>query len=237
MLYRSSQDRFITWHLFKAYLFNSASRQCHEVWTSQFHFLHSKKDLFHPRGLSCMVTSTGHWHWITTNPYLDCACLPPVRGVPALSQRLGSGFMSRNLLWWSLLVPPWQGSFTSLLNLKVFRVTGNQLEVHTLATQTLGKGESWGQHSWCVATFDFITFTFIFICFTSWCTSTILNQLRSITSSRCMHNMVKGHCLWLRCCPLLFHDFSWFNIKAAMAHHPIIQKEVDDMLAKGANEP
>ena len=27
-----------------------------------------------------------------------------------------------------------------------------------------------------------------------------------------------------------------FNTKAAMAHHPIFQKEVDELLAKGATE-
>ena len=35
----------------------------------------------------------------------------------------------------------------------------------------------------------------------------------------------------------LFHNFRWFNTKATMAHHPIIQKEVDEMLAKYSTEP
>ena len=35
----------------------------------------------------------------------------------------------------------------------------------------------------------------------------------------------------------LFHDFWHFNVKAAVAHHPVIQKEVDELLAKGAIEP
>ena len=29
----------------------------------------------------------------------------------------------------------------------------------------------------------------------------------------------------------------WFNIKTAMAHHSIIQKEVDELLARGSIEP
>ena len=33
------------------------------------------------------------------------------------------------------------------------------------------------------------------------------------------------------------HDFQPFNVKAAAAHHPVIQKEVDELLAKGAIEP
>ena len=36
---------------------------------------------------------------------------------------------------------------------------------------------------------------------------------------------------------MLFYNFKWFNIKAAMAHHPITKKEVDELLAKGAIEP
>ena len=35
----------------------------------------------------------------------------------------------------------------------------------------------------------------------------------------------------------LFCDFWHFNVKAAAAHHPVIQKEVDELLAKGAIEP
>ena len=63
------------------------------------------------------------------------------------------------------------------------------------------------------------------------------DQWRSITSNRFVLNMVQGHHLQLRSCPPLFHDFQHFNVKAAAAHHPVIQKEVDELLAKGAMEP
>ena len=49
--------------------------------------------------------------------------------------------------------------------------------------------------------------------------------------------MVKGHHLWLRLHPPLFHIYKWFNIKTAMAYHPIIQEEVDEVLAKCSTEP
>ena len=49
--------------------------------------------------------------------------------------------------------------------------------------------------------------------------------------------MVWGHHLQLRFCPPLFHNFCQFNVKVAAAHHPIIQKEVDELLAKGVTEP
>ena len=47
--------------------------------------------------------------------------------------------------------------------------------------------------------------------------------------------MVWGH--HLQSHPPLFHNFQQFNVKVASAHHPIIKKEVDELLAKGANEP
>ena len=43
--------------------------------------------------------------------------------------------------------------------------------------------------------------------------------------------------LQLRSHPPLFHNFWHFIFKAAAAHHPVIQKEVDELLAKGAIEP
>ena len=64
-----------------------------------------------------------------------------------------------------------------------------------------------------------------------------LDQWRSITSNRFVLNMVWGHHLQLKSHPPLFHDFQHFNVKAAAAHHPVIQKEVDELLAKGAIEP
>ena len=33
---------------------------------------------------------------------------------------------------------------------------------------------------------------------------------------------------------MLFHNFKWSNIKAPTADHPVIQKEVDELLAKDA---
>ena len=49
--------------------------------------------------------------------------------------------------------------------------------------------------------------------------------------------MVEGHHLQLRSCLPLFGDFQQFNAKAAAAHHPVIQREVDELLAKGTIEP
>ena len=62
------------------------------------------------------------------------------------------------------------------------------------------------------------------------------HQWRSTTSNRFVLNMVWGHHLQLRSHPPLFHDFQCFNVKVAAAHYPVIQKEVDELLAKGEKE-
>ena len=49
-------------------------------------------------------------------------------------------------------------------------------------------------------------------------------------------NIVKDHHLWPWCHPPLFHKFKWFTLKAALAYHPCIQKELDKLIAKGAIE-
>ena len=63
------------------------------------------------------------------------------------------------------------------------------------------------------------------------------DQWRSITCNMFVLNMVLSHCLQHWSCSLLFYDFQQFNVKAAAAHHPVIQREVDKLLAKGAIEP
>ena len=45
-----------------AHLFNSVSRQCHEVWASQFPFLHSLKEVI-PPSEACLY---GHINWSLT---------------------------------------------------------------------------------------------------------------------------------------------------------------------------
>ena len=64
-----------------------------------------------------------------------------------------------------------------------------------------------------------------------------LDQWRGITSNRFVLNMVWHHHLQLKSHPPLFHNFWKLNVKAAAAHHLIIQKEVDELLSKGEIEP
>ena len=63
------------------------------------------------------------------------------------------------------------------------------------------------------------------------------DQWRSITSNRFVLNMVQGHHIQLRSHPPLLHDFQHFNVKVVAAHPPVIQRVVDELLAKGEIEP
>ena len=64
-----------------------------------------------------------------------------------------------------------------------------------------------------------------------------LDKSGSITSNRFMLNIVKGHHLQLRFFLPLFCYIKWLSINAAAAESLIIQKEVDELLSKGAIEP
>ena len=63
------------------------------------------------------------------------------------------------------------------------------------------------------------------------------DQWRRITSNRFVLDMVQVHHLQLRSRPPLFHDFQHFDVKEVAAHHPVIQREIDELLAKGVTEP
>ena len=52
-------------------------------------------------------------------------------------------------------------------------------------------------------------------------------------SNRFVLYMVKGHHLQLCKQPPLFRDFKWFNFKAPGMHCPMIQEEVQEVLARG----
>ena len=49
--------------------------------------------------------------------------------------------------------------------------------------------------------------------------------------------MAQGHHLRLWSHPPLFCQLLAVNVKAPTTHHPINQKEVDELLTKGATEP
>ena len=67
--------------------------------------------------------------------------------------------------------------------------------------------------------------------------SHFLNEWRSISSNRFVLNMVWGHHFQLILYPPMFCNFQLFNVMVAATHHPIIQKEMDELLAKEVIEP
>ena len=133
-------------------------------------------------------------------------------------------------------MPSWYRSLTWKLGLKVIRVEGSQAGVHLPVPLTLKRRDTLGHNVPGVlqSTSSSPSSSPVVQGGTL---PTNLNQSRSITVSRFVLNMVKGHHLQFRWHCLLCHNFKWFIIKAAMAHHPIIQEEVEKMLAKGAIEP
>ena len=52
-----------------------------------------------------------------------------------------------------------------------------------------------------------------------------------------MLNMFMNHHLQLKCHPSLSRNVTWFNIKFAVAYHPVIIQDLDELLCKGAIEP
>ena len=48
---------------------------------------------------------------------------------------------------------------------------------------------------------------------------------------------LRGTIFSLGALPPLFHNVICFNIKAAIAHHPVIQKDVDQIFCQSAIEP
>ena len=107
--------------------------------------------------------------------------------------------------------------------------------VSTSSADATKKGSHGGQCFLCVSV-HCLLIIFIFG-FAGWYAFPFLDQWRSIPSNRFVLNMVQGHHLQLRSHPPLLHNFWQFNVKAAAAYNPISQKEVDELLAKGAIEP
>ena len=64
-----------------------------------------------------------------------------------------------------------------------------------------------------------------------------LDQWRSLTFNRFVVKIVLHHYLQVRYHHPLFHDLTLFNIKVAMAYHPLIQKKVGGLIVRDSIEP
>ena len=224
-----------------AHLFNSISRQCCEVWASQFPFHHSLKEVI-PPSEACLYGCI-NWSLVQAHSVDLSQSFPPKRGGKA---RPWTGFQ------FTVQKRPMSGSVPGTSGASLPKQphleSGNEAgpggrkstggTVSTSSTESRRKGghevsppdvpepstSSSSSSSTCTTFQVGMLFKFF-------------DQWRSITSNRFVLSMVWGHHLQLRSHPPLFCDFWHFNVKVAAAHHPVIQKEVDELLAKGAVEP
>ena len=202
-----------------------------EVWASQFPFLHSLKDVV-PLSEACLY---GCINWSLAQAYQQSSI--------GLSQSLPSnrGGKARPWPWFhftvqrrpfkSLVVPPWPRGLTWRVGLRLIQVVRSLLVVVSTSSADARRKGAWGSaFMMCQSSaFSSSSSSVIQVCILLH----FLNQGRSITSYRFVLNMVQGHHLQLWSCPLLFLDFWQFNVNAAPAYQPIIQKELDELLSKG----
>ena len=230
-----------TWVAFLAYLFNSVSRQHFEVWASQFPILYSLREVI-PPSLACLYDHI-NWSLAQAHPVGLSQSFPPRRGGKARPWT-GFQFMVQKRPM-SVSVP---GTSWASLPKRHHLESGNEAcpsgKKSAGGSVSLSSAESRRKGGMGVSTPDVqepsassassssssATFQvgMIFKLFDQW---------RSITSNRFVLNMLWGHHLQLRSHPPLFHKIWHFNVKVVEAHHPVIQKEVDELLAKGAIEP
>ena len=219
------------------HVFNSVFRQHCEVWASQFPFLHSLRDVI-PSSEACLY---GHIKLSLAQAQQQSSMglsqsFPSKRGYKTRS-RTGFHFTVQKRPVPGLEVLPWLRGLIWRVGMRLIQVARSLLvAMSPPVLLTLGgKGSvgvsvpdvSWSSISSSSSSAVFhvgILFKFF-------------DQCSSITSNRFVLNMVQDYHLQLWSHPPLFCNFQQFNVKVATTHHPIIQKEVDELLAKGVIEP
>ena len=177
-----------------------------------------------------MAASTGLWHRLSNNLFLACLSLPPLSEVIGPDQGLVFSLMQKL-----------SEAGSSGVSVAKKPCSGTRMESHENSRKSFGDGVSGisltlreketmendipnhGQSTASSASSSSAAQVGTLPIF--------LDQGSSIASYRFVLNMVKGHHLQLRAQPQLFCNFQQFNIKAAIAPHPISQKEV--LLAEG----
>ena len=184
-----------------------------------------------------MAILTGLWHRLSSNLPWICLSLFLLRGVARPGHNLGSISWCRRDLCQGLVVHLWLRGFTWRVGMRLIKVARSLLvAVSPPVLLKLGGKGSVGLallmcHGPQPTQHLYLQF------FRLVCLSNFFDQWRSITCNRFVINMVGGHHLQLWFHSPLFCNFQQFNIKVATAHHSILQKEVDELLAKGAIEP
>ena len=224
-----------------AYQFNSVSRQCHAVWASQFPFPHSLREMI-PPGEACLYGCI-KWSLAQTHFVGLSQSFPPKRGGKG---RPWTGFqftVQKRHLSGSLAVtsgaslpkrPHLESGYEAYLSSKksasgsVYTSSAESIRKMGMGISTPDVPEPSTSSASSSSTSAAFQVGMLFKFFDQW---------RCITSNRFVLNMVWGHHLQLRPHPSLYNDFWCFNVKAVAAHHPVIQREVGELLAKGAIEP
>ena len=221
------------------HVFNSVSRQHHEVWASQFPFLHSLRDVI-PPSEACLY---GHINWSLAQAHSVglSQSFPSKRGGKARPQ---TGFhftvqkrpMSGSVPGTSGASLPKRPHLESESEAHLSGKKSAGVSVSTSSAETRRKGGMGSAFLMCQSPqllqppHHLHLQLFRLVCFSNF-------LINGETSNRSVFNMVQGYHLQLRSHPPLFCDFWHLNVKVAAAHHPIIQREVDELLARGAIEP
>ena len=184
-----------------------------------------------------MAVLSGLWHRFSNSLSWVCLSLFPLRGVARPGHGLDSILQCISDLCHGLVVHLWLRCLTWSVGMKLIQVARSLLvAVSPPVLPMLG-----GKGSVEVGTPDVpqssSSSSSSSVVFQVGILFKYFDQWRSIISTRFVLNIVLGHHLQLRSCPPLFPNFWQFNVKVAEAHHPVIQKEVDELLAKGAVEP
>ena len=170
-----------------------------------------------------MAVSNYLWHRLSNNLQWACLHLFHLRGVAKPGHKLGSILQCKRDLYQGLVVYLLLRSLTWRVGMRLIQVARSLLVAVLLPVLPI-LGQRWavGVSAPDVSQSS-VSSSSSSAVFQVGMLSHFLHQWRSITSNSFVLNMVWGHQLQLRCHPPLFHNFPHFDVKAAVANHPIIQ--------------
>ena len=183
-----------------------------------------------------LVTSTGRWLRLSNNLLLTFPSLQHLWEMAKPDLELFSHLMSKMASAGFYCCTVGKKSHTWKLDLRVVRIVGSHLVIHLAVPLIMGRRGAMGdsipdvlQSKTSPASTSSVVHVGTFLQF--------LDRGISSTFNRFVLYMVEGHHLQPRHYLPLFHNFKWFNMKAAAAQHSVIQKKLERLLVKDAIEP
>ena len=188
-----------------SFIFNSVSSECCKVWILQIPFFILLGHCSSEWGLSLYSQK------LESGKVQNTICVAYHSLQPMRCGKIKTGFC------FNIQKQPgpdsngtlWQRSLTLKLDLRITRKVGNHLVLDLAVKQSLRRKEAMGVTILIFTVYYFITIVLI-SCAGRY---SFLGQWESITSSRFVLNVVKGHHLQLRCCPPLFCNLSCLKLK------------------------